>query len=201
MNRTARLAVLTATLVALSTMLSTSAGAVTWHNIGSTGFHATGGIVPQTVTYPGAFNNVSCRTSTATADAPVGTFSSSYSMTGTLTADGCILLFGTWSMHCGFRLTAVTQMAGAPAITTGAMDMTCSGPAGCHTEGSTPAHYVNPNGATPGQITLTASSTLSMTHATGMNCLLFPRDTYGTVDWPEQTLTLTGGGPFLTRTA
>src|ERR1044071_3993997 len=81
MSKFARLVVLVTALSSLFAMLSSTAGAVTWHNTGGTSFHATGG----PMTYSRASVSLTCSGSTATGAAPGGsTGAQHYNITGTL---------------------------------------------------------------------------------------------------------------------
>lgn len=197
MSRIARLAVLTTALLSLFAVLSSTAGAVTWHNSGDTTFHATGG--PGTLSI-GA-NNLACSGSTATGDAPVGSFATSYNVRGNITFTPCTLAGQNTRVGCGYTLTPLSQ---AGHVTSGIADVTCVAVlivvpdfGLCHIEGPTSFAYTNPtNTTTPGKLTLFASSSLVITNSTG-NC---PLGT-GNANLTEQTMTMTHRGPIITRTA
>jgi hypothetical protein len=214
MSKVARFAVLVAALASLFVVLTSSAGAVTWHNSGGTAFTAGGGASTLDFTHAdGTDAPLPCFGGTATGDAPVGTFGSAYSIAGTLTYAPCYN-FGAgvhFFTHCAFRLTAQAWTAGSPAVTSGVADLTCvlaadqpPYPPFCHIHGTSQADYVNPVGATPGRLTFTRSITLTATHASGgSSCPWIGATGPGSVaavDWLEHTMTLGAGGPVLTRT-
>ena len=197
MSRIARFAVLVTALMSLFAVMSSTAGAVTWHNSGDTNFHATGG--PGTLSI-GA-NNLACSGSTATGDAPLGsTVITNYLVRGTVTFSPCTLAGQATTVGCEYTLTAISQSG---SVTSGVADVTCvarltaSGTGLCHIAGSTGGQYTNPTATTtPGKVTLFASSTLVVTNSTA-NC---PLGT-GNGNLTEQTITFTHRGPILTRTA
>jgi hypothetical protein len=203
MSKFARCAVLVAALASLFAVLSSTAGAVTWHNTGSTAFTATGG--PGTLAV-GA-NNLACTASSGTATAPGGsTVATVYNMSFTFTWKPCSLAGQNTFLHCDLRLTGSLFSAG---VTAGSLDLTCdakltaSPTVGlCHFSGSVPVSFTNPFGATKGKVTLTASNTLVVSNYNTTSC---PLGT-GTGTVSEQTLNVTNGtpttlGPVLNRTA
>jgi hypothetical protein len=200
MNKIARLAVLVAALASSFAVMSSTAGAVTWHNTGSESLHATGVGLTLSV----GVNNFACTGSTLNATSPVGSFvTATYSMTATLTYSPCTLAGVNFYMHCNATYTGIAWVAGPPALTAGAADVTCdlkltSGDQGiCHLSGTMPASYANPNGATSGRFTFTTSSTLTIGNYGSTSCFLGT----GTAQTSHQTMNLTSGGPILTRTA
>jgi hypothetical protein len=197
MGKLAHLVQLVAAMVLALAVTSSAADAVTWHNTGSESFHATGG--PSTLS---AFGwNLACSGSTATGTAPVGSFPSSYSVSGSITSRPCSIAatFPTSYVTCGYTMTAVAWTA---AWTGAQFDMTrdvrfiANDMAFCHIGGMTAGLYFNPSGTTPGRVTLVHSSTLVITHSSGTSCPL----AVGIGTLTEQTITLTAGGPILTRT-
>jgi hypothetical protein len=203
MSKFSRIVVLVTALASLFAVMSSTAGAVTWHNEGSTTFHATGGAATLSFTGAGSPTTLPCAASTATANAPVGTFTSAvYRVTGTLRFTPCSLIGQSTYVDCTFTLTALTWSAG---VTAGPVDVTCDarlevGNVGlCHVDGSTPGSYTNPSGLTPGRFTLTSPSTLTVTNFGSTSC---PIGT-GSDHLTEHTLNLTPGtaGPIITRTA
>ncbi|WP_445148213.1 hypothetical protein [Baekduia sp. Peel2402] len=199
MSRIARIVVLVTALTSLFAVMSSTAGAVTWTNTGSTIVHATGiGIVLNV----GA-NKISCTGTTASATAPASFVGAVYSVPGTVTFSPCTLAGQNTYIHCGFTLTGTAFTE--PSITTGVADVTCvqrltaNNTALCHIERSTVGHYINPTPATstPGKITLTTSSSLVVTHSSGTSCLLGT----GVAHLSEQTITVTtvAGSPIITR--
>jgi len=198
MSRIARIVVLVTALTSLFAMMSATAGAVTWHNTGSTTVHATGGAGTLSV---GA-NNLACSASTASATAPASSVGTTYSVPGTVTFSPCLLAGQNTFVHCGFTLTGTSFASG---VTTGVADVTCdvrltASPAVklCHIEGTSPGQYINP-GATPGRVTLlTSGNGLTVTNGSSP-CTLGT----GAGHLSEQTLTVTSvaGSPVLNRTA
>lgn len=204
MSRISRLAVLVTALASLMGVVSATAGAVTWHNSGNSAFTGTGGAATLSV---GA-NNLACSASSVTGTAPVGSFLTSYSATGTITLSPCTLAGQNAYVHCGFTATAA---AFAVPVTTGVADVNCvarltsGNTALCTIKGTTPGQYTNPSGAAKGRTTaLTSGTGLTVSHASGTSCLLGT----GTAHLSEQTVTITNasggtgtGGPVINRTA
>jgi hypothetical protein len=200
-----------AVLLALSfAALSSTAGAVTWHNTGAEAFHADGNLLRWFITPPGGGIGLTCNgASTATGTAPVGTFSSAYSITGTLTNTPCDFSGASLEyFQCDYRFTASTQGATVPLVTSGAVDLTCQFRSRvadfvyCHWAGATLGQYTNPAAGTPGRLTLTATAAMTVTNVTTTSCSPFlGTATSSTGHLSERSFTLTTGGPFLTRTA
>jgi hypothetical protein len=200
MSRIARLAVMVTALASLLGVMSATAGAVTWHNTGSTAFTATGG--PGTLSI--GSNNLACTGSSATGAAPALSTTSTIA-TGTIVFSPCNLVGQNTFVHCTYTLTGSTFSGG---VTSGAADVTCdarltAAPANslCHISGSTPGTYTNPSGSTKGRLTISASTSLTVTNG-NVSC---PLGT-GTGSLTEQTLNVTNGtpttlGPVINRTA
>ncbi|WP_445149599.1 hypothetical protein [Baekduia sp. Peel2402] len=194
----ARIVVLVSVLTSLFAVMSSTTGAVTWTNTGSTVIHATG---PGGILNIGA-NALSCTGTTASATAAANSVGSIYSVPGTVTFSPCTLAGQSMYIHCAFTLTGSSFTS---PITTGAADVTCDlrlvtgNTKVCHIEGSTLDHYINPTAATntPGKVTLTTSSSLTTTHSSGTSCLLGT----GPSHLSEQTITVTSvaGSPIITR--
>ncbi|WP_445148214.1 hypothetical protein [Baekduia sp. Peel2402] len=199
MSRTARIVVLVTALTSLFAVMSSTAGAVTWTNTGSTIIHATGPGGSLTI---GA-NSLTCTGATARATAAASFVGSVYSVPGTVTFSPCTLAGQNTYIHCGFTLTG--SAFAEPGSTTGVADVTCDtrltngNTKLCHIEGPTVGHYINPTAATstPGKITLTTSSSLITTHASGTSCIFGT----GPSHLSEQTITVTSvaGSPIITR--
>jgi hypothetical protein len=197
MSKFSRIVVLVTALASLFAVMSSTAGATTWINHGGTAVHASGGNGTLTVTRdPGVGSNLSCSASTATGNVPMD-FTS---VTGTITFAPCSLSGTASTVACHFTLTPTTFTAATQAITSGIASVTCTaalttGTALCHIEGNTPGHYINPDPPnTVGRLTLTASSTLTVTHsnATHTSCsALLGTTTSGLGHLSEQTLNLT----------
>jgi hypothetical protein len=205
MSKFSRIVVLVTALASLSAVMSSTAGAVTWTNEGATTFHATSG--SGTLSVDG--NNLACSGSTATGDAPTGSFATSYSVKGTVTFSPCTIIGQAAHVACSYTLTAQTWTAGSPAITGGSADVTCTaslaatGTPLCHISGSTPGHYFNPTATAPGRVTLTASNTLQVTNESGSSCSAFGVPTGGTTTGSltefTETITSIASSPFITR--
>jgi hypothetical protein len=169
MSRIARFTVLVAALASLFAVLSSTAGAVTWHNTGSTSFTATGGPGTLAVTGSGGTNNLTCLNSSATGTAPASAATAIYSVTGTVVFGGPCKISGINSyVDCSYTLTGATF---ASPVTSGNADVTCragfvGSAAICHIAGSTPGHYTNPSGATAGKLKVTSSASLTVTGET-----------------------------------
>lgn len=163
MSKFSRVVVLVTALASLFAVTSSTAGAVTWTNSGGTAFHATGG--PSSLSV--GVNSLACGGATATGTAPMSSSTSTIA-TGTMTLSPCTLVGQNMFWHCNYTLTGSTFLAG---VTSGAVDLTCderltAAPANsvCHLSGSNPVTYINPSGATPGRITFSASTTLTITN-------------------------------------
>lgn len=204
MSRITRLAVLVTALMSLVGVLSSSAGAATWHNSGSSTVHATAG--PETLSSTSAgFACPPGGTMTGTVAAtpavvPVGNWAA---VTGTLIWTGCTLGVSGYSVECGFTLTASSWTAGTPAVTTGLAEMTCGfylgGSQFCHVEGSVNGHYRNPSGSTSGSLTTTTGGNLTVTNGPAGTCPLGNGD-IGHLSEMTFSMTNAAGSPILTRT-
>ena len=178
MSTIARFAVLLASALAA---LPSTAGAVTWHSTGPAGpsgisdsFHATASnlltwrITQSTGT---GLGGTQCGgVPTATGTAPVGTFSPSYSITGTFRATPCNVLGQALDFECAYQFTAAVQSATTPAVTSGVTDLTCKLTADvapftgtyCTFEGTAVGHYTNPTyPTTPGRLPRSAVRTIT----------------------------------------
>lgn len=208
MSRIARLGVLVTALLSLSGLVAGTAGAVTWHNSGSTTFTATSG--PTTVSSTGAtLNCTSTHVSGTTGTSPfVGlTWKSS---TGTAGFTGCLLSGVATAVTCTYAVTASSWVATPPpAVTSGTVDITCLaanfGSPVCVVEGPTAGSYSNPTTANGGG-TLLASNTLRTTNTAAGSCPLGNGDALTITSTTAFTITTaTGGtgsqGPIITRTA
>lgn len=140
MNRTTRLVVLVVGLASLLGAWSSSSGAVTWHNAGSTAFTATAG--PWSLSSTGA--TLWCGSATATGTAPNNVVGLTDPVSGTMTFASCNLSLPT-GLDCGYTFTGTSQSGG---VTSGTMDVTCGvyqfGAKLCHIGGSLSATYTNP---------------------------------------------------------
>ncbi len=203
MSRIARLALFAAVLVATT---ASTADAVTWHNTGSTAFTATGG--PTTLTVGGS--NLLCATSTATAAvAAAPSVGATWSAFGGTTTFGCTVIGVPVVVDCAYAFTAQSWTSGAPAVTTGTLDMTCGmlmlGTTACHLAGTLAGTYANPAGATNGKLTLSTGGTLVTSNPASGTCPMGPG---ARAHLRETTLTVSAatggtgtGGPVITRTA
>jgi hypothetical protein len=203
MSRFARLAVLAASLLSLFAVLSSTAGAVTWHNTGDTHFAATGGagtLSSTAVTLGCTGSDVTGRVTGA--EPFVG---ATLSVDATIGFTGCTLSGQSFGVECGVTFTGTSWTAGAPAVTSGAVDVTCgfylSGTKLCHLEGQIPAHYVNASGTAAGRLTVTTGA-LTTTNGSVSSCPMGNGDsahltplTFGVVDTVQPL------GPVITRTA
>ena len=211
MSGFARWATAFAALASFLGAMTATAGAVTWHNTGSTSFTATAGAGTMAVTGSGGTNNVSCTHATATGTIPGGsTVGTVLSVTGTGLSTPCSLSGTPVFAQCTYTLTAFAYTA---PVTTGNARQHCvvrvdSGTttALCTLEGSVPGHYVNPIGATPGRVTSTAANTVIVTHASGTSCAsLLGTFTSAVAHVTHKSLNITGGnpspfGPIINRT-
>ncbi len=204
MSKITRRFLMIATMAVMFASVASTAGAAAWHNTGAAAFHATGGGLSLGITNSGGTNLFTCTGSTMTGTSPVGSFANVYIMSETLDYAPCSISGTPYNVHCDSAFTGLSYTAGTPAVSTGITSMTCvlsaSGVPLCHIGGTVPTHYVNPNAPAPGRFTLTPS-TLTVSHASGQTCAIFIGTfASATAHVGEQTITLTGGGPVLTRT-
>jgi hypothetical protein len=211
MTKTARFAVLVAALASLFAMLTSTAGAITWDNSGSTAFTATGGAITLAITGSGGTTNLTCLNSVMTGSAPADLTGWTYLATGTIVFGGPCKITGINSyIHCNYTLTGVLF---ASPVTTANMDVTCrSGFVGaaaiCHISGSTPGSYTNATATTFGKLTLVSSASLTVSGDLGSHSCsaLLGSLTSGTGHITDQTTTVSSGtgagtrGPILNRT-
>ncbi len=140
MSRTMRFAVLVSSLLSLLATMTSTAGAVTWHNSGSTAFTATTGA--GTLSSTSAALN--CTSGTQTGTAPALTVGVTYAVSGTATFSGCSLGGVATGIDCGFTFTGTSQSG---SVTSGTADVTCRvyqfNSQLCHLEGTVSAVYTN----------------------------------------------------------
>lgn len=140
MSRISRFVVLVAAAASLVGVMSSTAGAVTWTNDGATAFTATGG--QGTLTSTGV--TIAFASWDLTGTAPASSTGSTYLITGTRRATGCVAAGSPCAIHCGFTMTATAIHS---SFVTGSWDLTCevyvSGTKLCHIEGASPAIYAN----------------------------------------------------------
>jgi hypothetical protein len=197
MSKISRLAVLVVGLVSLFGILSASAGAVTWHNMGSTTFTATAGA--GTLSSTGA--SLGCVTATGTGTAPVLTVGNVYNVSGTATFNNCVLSGIATGVDCAYTLTGNNLDGGnvMGSVVTGSVDVTCGvyqfGTKICHISGSTGGTYTN---NVPGVLTIAASSSLITSNGPTGSCPLGNGDAGALT---HLTFTTTSANPpTLTRT-
>ncbi len=196
MSRITRLAVLVVGLMSLFGIMSATAGAVTWHNTGSTNFTATTG--PGTLSSTSAALN--CTGGTGTGDAPTGaTVAATYLVRGTVTFSGCSLSGISTGVDCAYTLTGTTQSAG---VTTGDADVTCRvyqfNAQVCHIDGSVHGLYTNPT-AGVGTLTITTGGALITRNPASGTCPLGNGDRAHLSELTFRTTSATP--PVITRTA
>ena len=204
MSKFSRIVVLVMALASLLAVMSSTAGAVNFTNTRGTSFHATGGNGTLSVTGSGGVNNLSCTAWTATGSVPMGPFAS---VVGDATFSPCLLSGTPAHIDCHFTLFLVVWTSTVPAVSSGSSTIACvasttTGVPLCHIHGHPPVHYVNPNGATPGRLTLTPSSTMTVTHANGTSSCgaLVGTLSFAVAHLSEQTATLSGSAgsqPFI----
>jgi hypothetical protein len=192
MSKIARFAVLVASLMSLFAVMSSTAGAVTWHNSGSTAFTATAGA--GTLSSTGA--SLGCVSATGTGTAPTLTVGNVYSVSGTATFNTCTLSGIATGVDCGYTLTGSSQTSG---VTSGSVDVTCGvyqfGTKLCHIAGSTAGTYTNSTST----LTIAASSTLTTTNGPTGTCPLGNGDK-GSLTHLSFKVT-SASPPVITRTA
>lgn len=207
MTRISRAIVLLGALTSLLAAMSSTAGAVTWHNAGDTAYTATGGAFTYSVT--GIQQR--CTGSDVTGTAPASTTALTYVMTGTLTYTGCTTSGIPSTFHCSYSFT--TSAAAVNHVFSGNFDLACgiydtSGIRICQIEGQTPATYHNPETGLGAQFTLHTSSTLRTTDGgLGVSCPLGAGEPVHITSQVIAITNATGGptaphaGPTLVRTA
>jgi hypothetical protein len=195
MSRIARIAVLVTALASLFAVLSSTAGAVTFTNSGSTAFTATGG--PFSLSVNSGANSLACTASSATGTVASGAFTA---ILGSLHYSPCTFIGQSATLGCTYTLTPISFTSG---VVQSAVDVHCiyrlvaSGSALCNVTGSTPATYVNPIGAAKGRLTLLASSTLVVSNNSDASCsaLGIPTGTTRVGSLTAQTIAITNGTP------
>jgi hypothetical protein len=200
MSRIMQFAVLVMALLSLSAVVSSTAGAVTWHNTGNTSFTATGG----TATVQSANATIHCNDVRATGASLLVTLENDIA-TGTATFTSCSipsLVSSGVHMACNYTLTGISATA---TVVTGTADFHCVATIpffpSCTITGSAASTYTNPTASATGRLHRAHSSTVTVS---GSGCLL----SQGQATLSAQTLTITsatGGtgtlGPKFTRTA
>ncbi len=163
-----RLALLVVGLASLLGIASATAGAVTWHNSGSTAFTATAG--SRTLSSTGAALN--CASATATGTAPALTSGATYAVSGTATLAGCSLAGVATLTECSYTFTATSQSA---SVTSGTVDLTCGwyqfNSKLCHTGGTVSATYTNPSSGV-GVLALATGGSIVTSNGTSGTCPL-----------------------------
>ncbi len=196
MSRITRLAVLVVGLMSLFGIMSATAGAVTWHNTGSTNFTATTG--PGTLSSTSAALN--CTGGTGTGDAPTGTtIAPQYLVRGTVTFSGCSLSGISTGVDCAYTLTGTTQPVATQV--TGDADVTCRvyqfNAQVCHIDGS--VHGIYTYAAGLGTLTITTGGNLITRNPASGSCPLGNGDR---AHLSELTFRTTSANPpHITRTA
>jgi hypothetical protein len=190
MSRIARFAVLVASSLSLLSMLSTTAGAVTWDNRGSTIFTATN---PATGVMTATGVNLTCHGAMMIGTAPNNVVGTTYSVTGSINFKPCFISGVPTGVNCGFTFT--TSAMASPFH--GNVDLTCTviqfNTPTCHISGQTTADYDNPEPAgVSGVFTLAASSTLHVGNHTPTHCVMGIDDTMSIT---AQTFATTSSNP------
>jgi hypothetical protein len=192
MTRSTRLVVLAIGLVSLLGILSSSAGAVTWHNTGATAFTATAG--PGTLTGTGA--PLQCTGATTADTVPALTVGTVLTISGTATFTGCTL-GTTATVSCKKKWTFFNS--GPLSV---GVDVSCDiyqfGTKICGVAGSVSGIYTNPTGATPGKLALNTGGSLTLSNGTSGTCPLGPGEASHL-----SALTFnvsSGSSPIITRT-
>jgi hypothetical protein len=192
-------------MVVLGTVTST-AGAVTWHNTGDTAFTSSGSAMTLSVTGV----SLTCTGASATGTSPSGsTVGVIYSgASGTLTLNGCSLSGLPTSVGCDYTWTLSTDTGG---IKEGTADLTCSitqfGTKICHVEGPAPVTHFDPVPPSGFEVWIIHdSSGLKTTNGPGGTCPLGAGEPAHITKLTMTTTSATGGptphlGPRFTRTA
>jgi hypothetical protein len=203
MSRIIRVVVLATALISAMAALTSSAGAVTWHNSGSTSFTATAG--PGSLNVTGALG-LSCTSSTATGVAgTISTAATWKAVHGTVLFNGCLSGGVPSPTSCTYDLTALSWTGPTPAVTTTVADVDCAvfqfNAKVCNIAGQVHSTYTNPHG-TPGRLSLFHPGALR----TGASCVAGIGGPNEPATLTSQTFTVTTGspstsGPIITRTA
>ena len=195
MSKIVRFAVLVASLMSLFAVMSSTAGAVTWHNSGSTAFTATAG--PGTLSSTSA--SLNCTGASATGTAPALTVGATYAVSGTATFTGCSLGGVATGVDCGYTLTGTSQSG---SVTSGAVDVTCGvyqfGAKLCHIGGSASGTYTNPVSGV-GVLALATGGNLITSNGTSGSCPLGNGDRGHLSAFSFRTTS--ANPPVITRTA
>ena len=190
MSRIARLAACVAALMSLFAALSSTAGAVTWHNTGSTSYTATGG--PITISRGSV--SLSCSGSTATGTYPGGSIvAPDVTYIQTVYYSPCTLSGQNAALHCVLGRTGYAFMVGIQILLLNRFCETvlvATGTKLCVMKGTSNGSYTNPSGATHGRFTDNATAALTVTNSVNP-C---PLGT-GSGSMTHETLTVTGGSP------
>ncbi len=197
MSHARRLTIFAIGMLSLLGGAAATAGAVTWHNTGSTAFTATSGAQ----TLGSTTTSLNCLGATATGDVPVGsTVNTVLRASGTVTYSGCSIAGINTGVDCSYTLTASTQSGSQ---VTGDVDLTCGwyqfGTRICHAAGSVHAIYTNPV-AGVGTLTLTTGGNLiALSPGTGFTCPLGNGDRTHVAETTFRTTS--ANPPIITRTA
>jgi hypothetical protein len=197
MGKLARVATLATSLLAAAGVASAAAEAVTWHNVGSTAFTATGGAT----TLSSTGTSILCSGSTTSGTLPTITTTFAVTISLTTTYTGCTLGGIPTTLDCGETFTGTSQTNGK---TTGALDLTCSAyqfaTKICHFSGARGnAAYFNA-GNLSGFFSLDTGGNIFTSNGTSGVCPLGNGDhLHARVDYWQAT----GGplGPIILRTA
>jgi hypothetical protein len=203
MSRIIRVVVLATALISAVAAMASSAGAVTWHNSGSTAFTATAG--PGSLTVTGVVG-LSCTSADATGVTAASNFVGATwkAVHGTVNFTNCLTGGVPSPTHCTYDLTATTQPS--VGVTTGVADVTCTvyqfNAKVCHITGTVHAVYHNWEGAVPGRLTLLHPGNLR----TDTPCAAAIGGPHEPATLTSQAFTVTSGlpagtlGPTITRT-
>lgn len=194
MSKAIRLRVFIVSLLSVLGALTSSAGAITWHNSGATTFTGTG----NGATFETTGLQLSCTGSDVTGTVPATTSGALFRSSGTLTFTGCTAAGSPATSECSYTLTGTMQDGtGMGSVITGFMDVTCntyiSNTPFCHTAGTVSGSYSN---TVPAAVT---SSTGGSLIVRGANCV------GGTGDLihlsPRTITSKSTNPPTITRTA
>jgi hypothetical protein len=169
MSKIARFTVLMVGLSSLFAVLSSTAGAVTWHNRGDTTFTATGG----TGTLSSTGVTLGCPGADGSGTVPATPLvAGTLQIAGTVTFTGCTLSGQSIGLDCGYAFTVTTQPS--VGVSSGAVDVTCgvylAGLKICHISGASTATYTNPSGATAGTFVMGTNNNLAFSNGSVGTC-------------------------------
>jgi hypothetical protein len=204
MSRIIRVVVLATALISALTTMSSPAGAVTWHNSGSTAFTATSGAFSVSVT---GTVGISCTGATMTGVTAASNFVGATWKAEHFTEvpSGCVSGGVATQIHCTVDVTATGQPS--TGVTTGVEDFVCNeyqfNTLICVRTGQQHVTYINPTSPMTGRFMVFAPGAMR----TGPSCAAGLGGPNEPATVTSHTFAITAGtgpttlGPIITRTA